>query len=292
MEDEETNLFDLLMEGSDFETSREVIVKAAFGWAGSKARSLEHLLPHLPYRKVWVDVFGGSATVTLARRPSKIEVLNDRYSGIIDFYRCMKDEAQMRKLLVFLEETVFSRELFNAYKSEWKNTADPVERAGKWFYMLCSSFGYLGRNFGRGTLSLSRANAIHNKLELFWPIHNRLKNVQIENADWEQVIKDYDSHDTVFYCDPPYMHSDVGLYDESWNLEKHKRMLSVIFNTEGFVALSGYDNELYNSMPWDDKFTWETHVTMSSKAHTETNNLGDKEGMMQKKATECLWIKH
>jgi DNA adenine methylase len=158
--------------------------------------------------------------------------------------------------------------------------------------MICASFASLGRNFGRATFSgVNRAHCIHNKLELFWPIHNRMKNVQIENLDWEQCIRDFDSEDTVFYIDPPYMYSDAGIYDEAWNLEKHKHLLRVIRETKGFVALSGYANELYDAEKWDKRITWDTRITVASKAHTKTNNLADKEGMMSKEAVECLWLK-
>ena len=33
----------------------------------------------------------------------------------------------------------------------------------------------------------------------------RLQHVTIECLDWEQVIQRYDSPDTFFFCDPPYM---------------------------------------------------------------------------------------
>ena len=286
------NLFDLLMEGSHFEESRETIIKPPFAWAGSKARSLDQIRPLLPYTDTWVEVFGGSGVVTFSRRPSKLEVFNDAYAGIVDFYRCLKDEVLLKQLLEYLELLPYAREMFTVYKSEWKNEADIVERAAKWYYMLTCSFGTLGRNFGRATTAtVNLAQKYRNKFELFWPVHERLKNVQIENQDWEQLVRDYDSVKTVFYLDPPYLYADPGLYDESWNLERHKRLLQVIFELQGFVALSGYDNELYNSMPWDSKHEWKTHLTIGSKAHRETNNLGDKAGMISKEATECLWIK-
>lgn len=286
------DLLESFLEGNNFESARETIMKPPFGWAGSKARSLEHLLPHLPYEKTFVDVFGGSGCVTLSRHPSKLDVYNDAYSGVTDFYRCIKSAELLPLLIDYLKHNIHGREMFQLSKNEWKNTVDPVERAAKWYYMVYMSFGCLGRNFARATKStISFGAKLQRNLELFWPIHERMKTVQVENLDFEQCMKDFDSHETVFYCDPPYMHSDIGIYDEAWPLDKHKRLLSVIFNTHGFVALSGYDNELYNAMPWDNKITWQTRITIGSKAFTETNNLIGKENVMQKEATECLWIK-
>lgn len=286
------DIFNLLMEGSHFETVRENFIKPPFAWAGAKNRSLQELLPHLPYRKSWIDVFGGSGCVTLARRPSKLEVFNDAYSGITDFYNCIKDPVLLPQLIEWLQITIHSRELFIKYKRDWKNAGDVVERAAKWYYMLSNSFGNLGRNFGRHTKNFSNfSRKLPNSLENFWPVHHRMQDVQIENMDFEQILKDYDHHEAVFYVDPPYLHSDVGIYEEAWNLEKHKRLLQVIFEVEGFVALSGYDNELYNSMPWTDKHSWKTQISISSNAETGTNNLEGKASMMSKEAIECLWIK-
>jgi DNA adenine methylase len=292
MEAMSDDMFDMLMEGAHFEEKRESYVKAPFAWAGGKGRSLEHILPYLPKRERFVDVCGGSGTVLLARPRSKMEVFNDAYSGITDFYMCLKDKVKLEELIAYLDMVIHSREMFINYKTSWKNTADPVERAAKWYYMIVNSFGNLGRNFGRGTKEVSSfASKLPNSLQNFWPVHYRIQGVTIENLSFEQCIKDYDHVNTVFYIDPPYLHSDPGLYDEAWPLEKHKRLLQYIFDAEGFVALSGYDNELYNSFPWTNKITWETNITIGAKAHTETNNLKDKIGMMSKKATECLWIK-
>lgn len=286
------DMLSMLMEGAHFESTRETCIKPPFAWAGGKGRSLNKILPHLPYRERWGEGFGGSLAMTLARTPSKLEVVNDAYSGVVDFYKCLKNEALMRQMLDWIELTQHSREMFQDCKKEWVNTSDPAERAAKWFYMIQMSFGSLGRNFGRQTQTITGfPKKLKSNLECFWPVHHRLKGVTLENMDYEQLLKDYDHHNMVWYLDPPYMHSDPGIYDQSWNLEKHKRLLQVIFDCKGFVALSGYDNELYNSMPWTERHEWEVYVSISPKAETETNGLKGKRDIMDKRAVECLWIK-
>ncbi len=286
------DIFNLLMDGSHFESSRETFIKPPFAWVGGKSRSREHILPHLPKRPRYSEPCGGSGAILLARQPSKFEIFNDAYAGVTDFYLCLKDEKRLTQLIDYLELSIFSRELFITYKDQWKNTSDPVERAAKWYYMLANSFGGLGRNFGRGTDGGgSHAQKLRNSLKNFWPVHNRFKNVTVENMDVEQFLKDYDHHDMVFYVDPPYLHSDPGIYEQAWPVSKHVSLLQALHNVEGFVALSGYDNELYNSFTWDKKITWETIVTVGGHANTETNNLGNKVGLIAAKATECLWIK-
>ena len=41
-------------------------------------------------------------------------------------------------------------------------------------------------------------------------IVQRLLRVQIENAPALEVIARYDSPETLFYCDPPYLHGTRG----------------------------------------------------------------------------------
>ena len=41
-------------------------------------------------------------------------------------------------------------------------------------------------------------------------IAQRLLRVQIENRPAVDVIQLYDSHKTLFYCDPPYLHATRG----------------------------------------------------------------------------------
>ncbi len=50
-------------------------------------------------------------------------------------------------------------------------------------------------------------------------IAQRLLRVQIENAPAIDVIRRYDSADTLFYCDPPYSHGargDSKAYGRCW----------------------------------------------------------------------------
>ena len=47
-------------------------------------------------------------------------------------------------------------------------------------------------------------------IEFLSEIGGRLLRVQIENRPAVDVIRLYDSADTVFYCDPPYLHVTRG----------------------------------------------------------------------------------
>lgn len=284
------DLFALFSALDDTPVVRESYLRAPYPYIGGKSRSVQELEKHLPYDDVWVDAFGGSGAVTLMRRPSKLEVFNDRHAGIVSFYRCIRDKKKLDELVQRLELTVHSREEFIWCKETWEYDAiDDVERAARWYYMQAFSFGGKGRYFGRSLKPLngSFASKIRDNLVLFHDIHHRFSNVQVENSDWRLILKDYDGPNTVFYLDPPYY--EKNCYQHNMSKADHIELCERIFKSEGFVALSGYDNPIYNNYPWDRKIEWSSHVTITTRA-IETDTTGVTE-LGSNNNIECLWIK-
>jgi DNA adenine methylase len=61
-------------------------------------------------------------------------------------------------------------------------------------------------------------------------IVQRLLRVQIENGAAIEVIKRYDSAETLFYCDPPYPHdsrADVNAYGFEVTDREHRELAEV-----------------------------------------------------------------
>lgn len=273
---------------------KDIIVKAPFGYPGGKSRSIEHILPNLPYRNCYVEPFGGSGAVLLARQRSSLEVLNDRYMGITAFYQCLRNKAMMEKVCEWLALTVHSREEFVECKDTWANVDDPIERAARWYYMIAYSFGSKGNNWGRSVSGRGHlAGKILNRIKEFPAIYERIKKVQIENQDWKDCLRDYDSFDTVFYLDPPYIDAYAGTYKFEMTQDEHKDLIDAIFATEGFVAVSGFSNPLYENRPWDDRIEWEVFSSIKGMAFTEGNKRSHLEGRDTERSfsKEVLWIK-
>lgn len=288
------NLFDELdRHTSSSEPKDSNILRAPFGYPGGKTKSVPNILKHLPYKPVYVEPFGGSGAVLLARRPVKLEVLNDRYAGVVAFYRCLRHPEKYKQLIDYLDLTIHSREDFVDAKQTWCEESDDVIRAAKWYYMTAYSFSQLGRNWGRaiaprGVLS----GKIRNKIKYFSDLHERLKKVQIENQDWRECLHDYDSTDTVFYIDPPYIDAYSGTYQNELTKKDHYDLLAIIFSLKGFVALSGYANPLYEDQPWDSRYSWESFVSVDACAFTEGNRKKCLEHVAKRqKSEEVLWIK-
>lgn len=260
------------------EIDRRDISKMAFGWCGSKIADLEHILPRLPYRKGFVDMFGGSGVVTLGRAPSKFEVYNDNFSGVTDFFRCIREKELSVKLEELLQTYFHSREEWYRCHSTWKDTIDPVERAAKWYYMNSYSHSAVGRTLGRQKNTHNGLSGVHfTKTLHFRTLHERFKRVFIENLDFRTMFRDYSHPETVIYCDPPYLETDkTNYFGSKFDEGDHKDLLECIFKSNSFVALSGHPNKLYETYNWSARYEWK-HFSV----HTEDGQ----------ERTEVLWIK-
>ena len=85
----------------------------------------------------------------------------------------------------------------------------------------------------------------------------RLKNAQIEQLDAIELIRRYDTPDVFIYLDPPYLPGirKSHLYKQEMTEEQHVELLKEIKEHPARIMISGYENDLYNSMlsGWEKK---------------------------------------
>lgn len=272
------NLLEMFDEFDD--DSKRESRRAPLNYTGTKRETLDEILTLLPYSNMWVDVFGGSGIVTIARKPSKLDIFNDRHAGIIAFYRAI--QTRLDELLERIKLMPHGREFFEWCIKTLNQDTDDVVRGAKWYYLVQSSFAGRAQYWGRVTNGKNTiVTKIQKNLELFPTIHRRFQNVQIENLDWQVIFKDYAKPDAIIYCDPPYI--DSNIYAHRMSRNDHKKLCDRIFDCDSFVALSGFDNTLYNDYPWDGKHAFQLQNKVSTVAVSTKDRL--------KTRVECLWIK-
>lgn len=101
-------------------------------------------------------------------------------------------------------------------------TADPIIQRAAMFLQKCNcSFNSTGTSFGRKPLRLNKL------LPLLVEVSKRLENVLLENLDFEPFIMTYDSSQTVYFCDPPYVDTEK-YYSSGFTWEDHLRLFYVL----------------------------------------------------------------
>lgn len=241
---------------------RKMGKRIAFGWYGGKFSHLDWLLPLLPTARHYCEPFGGSAAVLINREPSPVETYNDIDGEVVNFFRALRDHKE--QLIEAIGLTPFSREEFEIAISEQRDHLSDVERARRFFVRARQVRTGLAQKASSGrwahcllTSRAGMAGAVSRWLgsvEGLSEIIQRLLRVQIENAPAVEVIKRYDSEETLFYCDPPYPHdarSDSNAYAFEMTDDEHRELAEALHGIRGKVALSSYHCNLMDELYGD-----------------------------------------
>jgi len=235
-----------------------------FGWYGGKFSLLDWLLPLLPHCHHYCEPFGGSGVVLINREPSPVETYNDLDGEVVNFFRVLREQKD--KLIEAIGLTPFSRQEF-VQACRVDPSLSPLERARR-FYVRArqvrtglAQTASPGRwanckNTSRGGMSGVIRRWLGGTEDLA-VIAERLIRVQIENRPATHVIRLYDAHDTLFYCDPPYVHEtrgDAKAYGFEMADKEHEELADVLNSAKGMVAISNYHSplmdRLYRSPKW------------------------------------------
>lgn len=213
-----------------------------FGYPGGKFSMADWIIDRFADHDCYVEVFGGSAAVLSQKEPSSSEVLNDRDGDIVQFFEVLRDRPD--ELIAWLQDTPHSRELHRKYGEQYYDgyrPDDPVERAGRFWYLRETSFGgkYESLSGYNGSVKRNVARRTRNKREQLREYSRRFDHVQIENLDFESLFERYDSDRTLFYCDPPYVEEGDALY--SGADFDHRRFVDCLGDLEGDWIISYTD---------------------------------------------------
>ena len=246
---------------------------------GGKWKIADWIISHFPPHEVYVEPYGGMASVLLKKSRSPGEVYNDLDQRIVNLFRVVRDDGE--NLRIALELTPFSR-------TEWERCRKPpdipvsaVEDARRLLVML--QMGHGGGSHRNKGLYASVTQGKNRPME--WAkyptalpaIINRLRGVLIENRPALDIIRQQDSRKTLFYIDPPYVadtRQNSKEYVHEMTLSDHLALSDVLNNEiEGMAIVSGYDNPSY-----DDFYSSWTRVEKKAWAQNNTER------------TEVLWL--
>lgn len=268
--------------------------KAPFPWFGGKGspKIQSIIFASLPPHDYYVEPFGGGASILLAKPPCKVEVYNDINRGIVNFFRVVASPDDFPRFYACVRKLPYSRELYEEYLRTWPAIHDQVEQAIRWYYVASSSFaGLFGSSWGYGVTTsqaITRINTIRN-LEA---VHQRIQGVQIECADWRDVLDRFNTPGYLAYCDPPYVPGTrkAGGYAHELTTRDHADLVDVLLQYKGAVVLSGYNSEVYRPLldaGWD---YLAIDVVCSAAGRTRNSNLqGPGAAKRYQRRTEGIW---
>ncbi len=251
---------------------------------GGKAFMCQWLCQYVPKHITYVEPFAGAAHLLFAKTPSKVEVINDLDGYLIDFFRTIKDREKRLKLVETLQYMPYSRSLWNEIRSKWKAgdiPQDEIERVSWWYYLNRTCFGGDQQSGGFAVPSTTGRNPVQsfrNAVTGLNAVAERLRHVCIESLDFQECIRRYDSIQTLFYADAPYL--DAGhYYGKDFNHKDHHVLAKLLHEVKGKAMVSHYANRLYDELYKG----WHRYESSSFKGSHKS------EGEEKPKTVECLW---
>jgi len=247
---------------------------APIAWYGGKARLASRIAALLPRHDTYVEAFGGAAAVLFAKSRATLEVYNDVDSGLVTFFRALRDHPD--ELARLLRLTPYSREEFTHCRQTWQTTGEDVERARRWYVRMRQAFGCsasLSWGYERdGSLSGgTRAGSFASTVDELERFAERFRGVQVEHLDWRKVFDLYDAGGTCFYLDPPYHPDTRGRmsrnngYRHELNATDHQELIAAVLDTDASILLSGYAHPSYDVLEEAgfERVEFTHHVTAS-----------------------------
>jgi DNA adenine methylase len=231
------------------------------------------------------DVYGGSAAVIINRKPALVETYNDIDSELVNFFEVLRNDGE--EIIKAISLTPFSREeLLLACKPE--ENLSKIERARRFYVRARQTRTGLAQTSSEGrwahcvlTSRAGMAGAVSRWLgaiEGLPEIVQRLQRIQIENSPALEIIERYDTIDTLFYLDPPYVHesrTDTKAYGYEMSDLDHFELASVLNQIKGRAVISGYRTKFYDEI-------YKNWIRIDSEEKTINSSKGVR--------IESLWL--
>ncbi len=250
-------------------------------WHGGKSYLADWIISLMPKHLHYVEPYAGGLAVLLAKDPNDpkydwvtgnsqfrgtSEVVNDLNGELTNFWRVLQDGILFPTFQKLLSVTPFSQTEFDDAEDKMQPIfPDKMHDvfAAVNFFVRCrqsraggfKSFTTLSRNRTRRGMN-EQASAWLNAIDGLPAVHDRLKRVVILHDDALKVIRQQDGPKTLFYLDPPYVHSTrspgaTKAYEYEMSDDDHRALCDAVTGTftaqiKGKVMLSGHDNEMYD----------------------------------------------
>lgn len=230
-------------------------IRPAVKTHGGKKYLAQWLISNFPenYTEMtYLEPYCGGANVLLQKEKSNIEVINDLDLNTIQVYRALRDES--KEFIKRLKTLKYSQETFDT-ALDVDQFDDYIDHAVNEVILRRMSRGGLRKTFAwsnrlRGGQP-GDVNAWNTAIAGFSDISKRLKEVYVFNKPALEIMRIFNSPDTLVYCDPPYLHEtrvSKTVYSSEMSTDEHIQLAHTLMAFDGKAVISGYMSPLYNRL--------------------------------------------
>ena len=273
----------------------------ALSYIGGKSRIGKWINEFYPKdMETYVETFGGMFwcffNMDLKKFPNLKEVVYNDFNPLnYNLFRCIQNPSELLKAVNNIPcqqrgESVtpaIYKEQFNSFQKELFASGFTInnvnyEVAAKYAYILTSIFSG-SKPETSGFIDLkgnykSKFLTFRDKLSKPDWVEHFNKITKVENMDFADVIKKYDSESTYIYLDPPYWKTENYYSNHDFDRKDHERLANVLHQVKGKFSLSYYDFELLHTWFPETKYTWtmKEFAKAASAKKGVTQNMGQE----------------
>ena len=226
-------------------------------YLGEKSKFASFITPNIPTDiSTYVEPFGGMFGVFFSLDFSKFRNVNFIYNEInylnYNLFDLLRYDIRFIEIIKGIK---VDKERYQKALKEIFTETDRMTFAINWLIVLtCSAPNEIGKDSWRGDTEFE---VFKLKWKAYEPHLNKIS--EILNVDYKEVISKYDSPETFFYLDPPYMGREKYYINHDFNENSHYELSSILNNIKGRFALSYYYfdgiKELYPNCRFESKKT-------------------------------------
>ena len=260
----------------------------------SRIADIVQSIPHT----VYVEPFFGGGAVFYSRNflrtnasQSYSEVINDSSELLVNLYRVAREQPEEFQRLI--EFTPYSR---SEYERSCEIISDPdaysdIEKAWAYYLNVNQAFAHQVKGGWGTSVSSQNQAATWNARKATLPIAlQRLRKVHIECDDALNIIKRWDSPQTLVYCDPPYPGTSQGHYD-GYSIDDWRSLCELLDASQCSYVLSNYAQEIEPKSA-QKRIEIEAICSASGKGKVASDRSKevDVEELGDRSRTEVLWV--
>lgn len=256
---------------------------------GGKYYLASWIISHFPanYESLkYVETCGGvGASVLLNKDKSETEIYNDINPASANIFHCIKNYPDT--IINIINNIDYCEKSFEEAEKIELVYGKPESAVAELVLRRMSRTG-MKKNFSWSKRLRGKRPENENAWETFKTVAlpcivERLRQIEVYNKDLLDVISEHDSEKTLFYIDPPYVHStrvSKDVYEYEMTNEQHEQIGEMLNSIEGKAIISGYDCLLYQKL----------YKNWRCVAKAVKNNAGQTK--VKSNRIECLWLNY
>jgi DNA adenine methylase len=222
-------------------------MKPIISYYGGKQRLAPKIIKLIPKHTVYAEPFAGGLAVMFKKPWPEVtnthhyrEIINDIDERLTNLYRMF--QIKPKKLVHLLENTMYNESEFLKSRDILNGKIKANDLWKAWAYYVNINQGFsnvLLRGWRRSVFGVNGGGSWSGKIKNLSQYKERMSEVIVACTDAIKFIKQYDSPQTFFYCDPPYVGSNQGHY-KGYTVEDFRLLIDALSNIQGSFLLSTY----------------------------------------------------